>query len=517
MLIKISKNIILTLLVFILAFSIRLYWISQKQGFHLDEISSKYVSVGLNDESYNLLSTDSKVFNAGSFYKNFFFGKPKHSLKTDLSNIRKNNYKESAHPNLYFYILRTASEFTDFSPKSFKFIGCLINMVFFVFSFIIMRKILIRLFGDNKLVPIGLAIAFLNTGALSMTLFVRPYEMQTTSFLLLSYIFLIIDKKLSLKQNIKKDCLYIIPALSFALLSGYYLILYISILGLILLWHCRKEQKTVLYLILSVFSALLITLIVYPGYFSLFNCDWFAFITTDNHYSEEYFWSKIFVYLKCLIYYLFYGLIILIALIFGFDYKKNEAFEGKYIITTALLWSVIVEIISPFGVVRYIFPSLPILSILLLYFIQNIQTLKYQQIAASLIIAVYIASALFPFKMEVDEYNIKYNNRFSIPFAGKINNLFSVKLPELDPQYKVIVKSFFWFEPLFIISTLNNNQKYSFILSDEKLFSLVDRGYQNFYLLTKTNLPYFKNYDVEQLDNYLIYKCYKLTKKETDE
>ncbi len=515
----IKKYFVFSLLVFLLAAGLRVFYINQKQGFHVDEIFSLETIVGKRIESDYFIKNANNVY-LGKDIKNYYFHTPRHSLKEDLIKLRKDNNADDAHPSLYYSLLRIAYQFSQFSPQGFINLGCGLNLIFFAFSFFIMRKILIRLFGDNKLVPIGLGAAFLNTGTISMTLFIRPYELQMLAFVLISYVYLVYKDKLKNNLNILsiKDVCILSVSLAFTFLSGYYLVLYVGFLGLILLWHAAKNFKNIGALTISVMLSVFLSVFIYHGYFLMLHGQRFESVNFSGFFDEIVFYIINFVSYFCnLNKFLFYTMII-ITLACSIPFLKNkEKAREKSLVIIAFIWSFIVAMISPFSIIRYIAPAFPVLSVALVYVIQKIK-LDKQNIFISLVFVIYIIYGIFPLKNESSDTLIFYKNNSSVlPFAARIENLFVSELPKTDKNLPVLIKGHDWYAPLYIISYLDDDKQYLIDSVEGREVEITNHPFKNYYLYLDSSVnqvSFDKNHvELKPLGNLLRYKCFEVTTK----
>ena len=107
-----------------------------------------------------------------------------------------------------------------------------------------MYKILRRLFNDNILIPFGLLAAFVNTGSLSATLFLRTYEMQATIFLLLTYVCIKFYDNIKSSTFLSKKNFFIAAfVLALTLLTGYMAIFFVALMGVFLICVSVKEKQ----------------------------------------------------------------------------------------------------------------------------------------------------------------------------------------------------------------------------------------------------------------------------------
>lgn len=502
-----KKFFVMSLLVLVLATCIRVFYITQKQGFHIDEMISRANITGSLEESDRFLFQNF-VGISGYNLKKLYFSRPYNSITEDIQFLRTKN-EDVSHPSLYFSLLRVAVNFADYTPQGFIYAGCGLNLILFIFSFFIMRLILIRLFGDNKLVPIGLAIAFLNTGTISMTLFIRPYELQMFAILLISYVYLVIAEKLKNNENISnvKDFCIITSSLAFTFLAGYFLAVYVFFLGCILLWHAKRNIKNLLCLILSVILSVGIVYLITPCYFGFFEGQRFSEVSDKEHKT----FSFIFYYCKNLTDFLFYPIVIFLMTVSLFFMTKKIKINGISIVVCALIWSFLIEYCAPFKILRYIAPSFPIISMLLVIILQNIET-KKQNILSVLFLSVYFVSALFPIKQESRDTFIRYAENSLFKYTSKIESLYIAETKIEDNNIPVYVESIKWYKPYYLISRLNNSKIY--IMGMEREIKENQFTHRHFYLLTDYNkIQLEKKYKVNNLGNFINYKLYEVYKK----
>lgn len=464
-----KKLLLLSILVFIVAFLFRVYYISQKAGLHMDEMLTVFISRGTVVEKLLSLHFDENIYTGKEIKKNFF-SNHKNSLFVDLSNLRKDNYNDDAHPSLYYSMFRIFTNGVDLTQENIIKYGCGLNLIFFTFSFFIMRKLLIRLFGDNKLVPIGLLVAFLNTGTVSMTLFVRPYEMQMLALIMISYAFVIFLEK----NNSIKDYIFLIFSLVFTILSAYFLVVYIGILGIFLIIRYIKDKKykPLIWLLVCFFVSFLISITIYSGYFSFLKGDRFANVTDSNNSMLVELLKSFIYFLGNIVRYLYYLWVLLVIFIGSFFIKKDlkNSKEVVSLFYMCMLWTLLIAIYAPFNILRYIAPAFPVLA-LGIVMLMNKMPEKQKNIFCCFVALIYVICLVFPYKMEALDTKIGYKNDKFLKGGASIENLFlDIKCEAFEnPNYPVIIKSDFWGYPLFIISKLNDNQKYMFVVDSKEV------------------------------------------------
>jgi hypothetical protein len=513
-----KKYFVMTLLVFVVALMFRIYYIGQKQGFHMDEMLSRVIITGKAAPVIDLLYSQ-KTFMTGNEYINYLFNSPNPSLVTDLKNLRKYNYADDSHPSLYYSLLRIVLEFSQNSPKGFINAGCGLNIIFFIFSFFVMQKLLLKLFGDNKLVPIGLGIAFLNTGSISMTLFIRPYELQMLAVILISYVFVLVLEKINSNQSLLtfKNIFILSASLAFTFLSGYLIVLYVAMLGGILLFQSRKNLKNFSILCLSVLLAVGLTCLINSGYFNFLSGQRFDNVSSSKGFLLSDYIINLISYFCNLCKYIFYPFVILLCVVFGFFVKKYDIkFALSCLLIVSLVWSIVVAMTVPFPVFRYISPISGILCLGILLILERVDG-KKQLIFGVILLVVYILSAMYPLKKEANDTYILYNNDKKFHMAGVcIENLFISKYPKLNSKIPVVIQNRFWYTPLYVFSKLDNEQKYLSKTVENDILNLTNYNLEHFYLFVDNAFQQVKfNPDVkiEYIGDFAKYKCYEIIKK----
>lgn len=428
-----NRVVIWSLIVFLFAFSIRVFWINQKEGIHVDEGYTHVISsfVGYNwakDYNYDYLYTGKEIKDIT--FKNTT--SVKQTLK-DLAELRRNNDYDFNHSNMYYSLYRIwMMPGSDvLSLKEFVNRACGLNLVFFSISFFLMYKLLRRIFEDKRVVPLGLAAAFLNTGSISNTLFIRPYQLQETIFLLLSLVFVNYYKKILDNENIItiKDFSILTIVLGLTILSGYFSSIYMGILGLILLVLSLKNKnyKNTWFLAGGVFFAMVFTLIIYPAYFKAF-----VSLRAEQVYSAfntaEFQFKNIVIYLvglwnNCVNYLIYFPM--LIVLISGFIKRNKECKNYKLpliLFLSGLVWYILVMYIAPYKILRYVMPVFPVISIIVPLIVYCAKE-NIKKILTILCFVLLLINSFMAASKESYDTKFRTSNIRRIPFGAAIENL----------------------------------------------------------------------------------------------
>lgn len=258
-------SIFATLIVLI---GIRFYYISHKKSLHVDEGLSisicnrnEYGFWGKNYELDHVYS--GKELKELSLWDNS-------SILDSLSDIfRMHQYnRDTPHTNFYYSIFRLW--FTGVKTGNLNYIiwrGCLLNILFFIVSFFFMT-LLIRRFTENSLIiSLSLFIAFINPANLSLTVFLRPYELQQTFVIIFTYYVACIlkAKQDNVEISTRKNFIIGIIILGLTMLAAYFNMILIGLYGLFIIILClkRKDWNLLKFFIFMFIGALVFAKILY--------------------------------------------------------------------------------------------------------------------------------------------------------------------------------------------------------------------------------------------------------------
>ena len=516
-----KKYILYSFLFLILLFSlfIRIYWASKQEGMYWDEYYS------LSAANYGTFANVDKI----NSYKNIKGFDILKDLTFDNSSIEdcindiKRLYKDTNDPfisNLYYTFLRLAfigREAVDI--KSIIITGTILNCIFSIISFIFLFKILKLIFENkNEFIIFPLLIFSLSPISISFSMFLRPYQMQETFFIVITYFVLntIYYNKYSILNLILTS---IIAGIGY--LTLYSSLLFILILSAMLFFnYCLnidkleflknkyailnpllkiKSYKIIIYYALTFISALFVSRILYNSFFaSLFNAN-------NRASSSLAFSGKLFNYINDLA---FDGLLIILLALFVFILiskiiKKKDlniiAEKSKFkllifIILLGLIFAILGDLTSPYKLERYSASSYIFILFFIPLIICFITNLKIRIILLSLISIIYI-------------FNITNSKRF-VYFEVVDKDKYV-----LTNNYNVYAyKSFINY---YDFHYLNTNLYYSYLNDSNELNSIKEN---NFYLMINyKDIDKIKNeltdYNFNYLNNVGEIDIFELNKK----
>ena len=242
--------------------ALRCFYISQKKSLHVDEGLSIAIcnrnEFGFWSSNYELGYEPYVEYNSKELKELSLWDNPSiiDSI-SDVFHLHQDN-KDSPHTNLYYSFLRIW--FTGVKTYNLKYIfwrACLLNVLFFIVSFFFMI-LLIRKFTNNQiLICLILLIAFMNPPSLSLTVFIRPYELQQTLIIIFTYF--VTCSLQAIETNVqfetKKYFIIGIFVLAFTMLSAYFNIILVGLFGITLIILLARRKN---YNLLSVFILMFI-------------------------------------------------------------------------------------------------------------------------------------------------------------------------------------------------------------------------------------------------------------------
>jgi len=467
------------IVIYVLALGIRVYWLSQKEGLHVDEgltvaytcyndyIVAKNYECGKKYTGKELKEA-SLVNDAG--------------LKDALNDVRslwKDN-RDAPHTNLYYSFLRLSfigAKTSDISSIVFR--GGILNLLLFTVSFIFFFLLMRLLFPGSQLLQCAAVFcAFLSTAAISNTLFFRPYQTQETLFIVFCYYFVVSlgwKKYIIYEKNLfvgaVKPMLIMSLITGVTLLTGYYVVFFIGLLGLYAVYlQCKnKTFSEIPFYFVVLGLGIVFAELLYPKYLSGFlsyrgtetirtisgdvlkNIQ--TSIITAGTLSQKHFLSYpvIAVGVLCLAYWAVLSIRerkLKIKTLFDMTAVKKMAW---YIFIASVIYLLVVLIVAPYKVLRYGMPVFPFFVILPVMLIDSIGA-RSRKIAAC-------ATLLFCGCFALNAVN-----------ENKIENLFRDK-----PNQYVFTKD--KDTPVYVVNAVWSSWKYANLIPyvhDEQTYYFID-------------------------------------------
>jgi len=422
------RQALILIAIYVLSLGFRVYWLTQKEGLHVDE----GMAVAL------------ACYNDFIIAKNYEYGEKytgkelkeaslvsDASLKGALSDVRNlwMDNRDPPHTNLYYTFLRLSLiglKTGDIPPIIFR--GGILNLLFFTLSFIFFYRLMRLLFPGFMLLQYTATLcAFLSTATLSNTLFLRPYQIQETLFIIFCYYFVLSIgwRKYILHENKlfinTKPIVLMSLITAVVLMSGYYALIFVGLLGLYAIYLlCRKKAfiEIPFYFVVLCFG-IIFAQILYPKYVSGFfsyrgeetirtlSGNMIENIRTSMMSAGTLLYKHFFTYPVIAVSVLCLVCLIILLILEKMRDKKTFTIPSIqrmawYIFATSLLYLCIVLILAPYKVLRYGMPIFPFLIILPAMLINSIwaRSQKMAGVAMLLLCGYFTLNAVQETKIE---------------------------------------------------------------------------------------------------------------------
>ena len=388
-------------MILILSLGLRLHFISEKIGFHEDENLSIILC---NYKDLPAVVSEGNEFTGKQIKDSAYFSSD--SIADAFSDVKKiyleNN--DRPHTNLYYSSLRLW--FAGVVATDFKKIikhGCRLNLLFFLLSFFFLYKLLRKLFNDEKMVVLGLCIAFINTGTISNTLFLRPYQQQETFLIIFTYLCLKIYEDIKCNKFLVSFSCYlkIFFIVALTLLTGYFAAIYVLMFFVLLTMFAEKNNIEAARKKMSVlfFGSVVTACILFPAYLKGFSshraAQGFRVLGIDLLFHN--FINSMNVYLFDIILIHLFPPLIFVLLCFVIFYNREYFYKQKNHINISLnipliisvicfVWSFGVMFLAPYKELRYCMSCFPLLLLIVPYIIDSLNV-KTKKIAALFIMS----------------------------------------------------------------------------------------------------------------------------------
>lgn len=390
------------IIILISGIGIRWYWATLKEGMHVDEVASFSLAESL-DGSYNrsLYEEDAQSRQmTGRELKQFFFIHD-NSIDGIVSDLRSMHHRMFVHDhtNFYYSILRVF--FYNVDSLDTKVIirhGIFLNLIFFILSFIVLWRILLLYFDSKIIVRCTLSCFSFMPGAISDALFIRPYELQMFTVLLLAWwlskIYIAMENGEWI-YNIKN---FIITAfvLAIVLWTGYFMSILVFVFGVPLLREIsRRDNKYVGFVFFTgtVLCSLLICFVLYKGYFVGYQ--------GDSRISEKIlslgsvarlmgsiksWWQLLMQYTLPLFIVILFSIMILL--------RSIRVSYMPVFLPYAFLFTLLVMLLAPYPRNRYIVAVSPLLLLVIPSVLNSLKKQRSKYLLSFIVVSIYFISSL---------------------------------------------------------------------------------------------------------------------------
>ncbi len=364
-------DLLFVVALFVVLLCVRIHDINIKEQLHSDEVFSMMISTC--NKYYNNPIPDGVY--SGAELKRMITLDDIGSFKgavTDIAQLWRNN-GDTPHASLYYMVLRMALiGFDSLDVHELAWRGGLLNLVFFALSYFFMYRLLRRIYGANILLVLsGLAMAFGNWMSIQNTLLIREYQMAETGIILFSLVGIAFMQKLRQHENFSGRKYFIGSVLTTAAVIslGYFNAIYVIAFGCVVVAGCYryKRKNLVKLILLAVIAAVVVALILYPGFFNFF--------LHDSVHKEKAFGSiknilrYVFVRDIAFSFFTLYGVFIMAILTALVLISKNrmKLFRTQnfaWIPVVVLLCMFVIQYASVLRMPRYYYSLMPMLALI---------------------------------------------------------------------------------------------------------------------------------------------------------
>jgi len=491
---------------YLVALFTRIYWVNQKEGLYVDETLTVIISC-YNDYAY-LKNYELNKFQSGKEIKEMTLcddATVKGAIK-DIWHLYKDN-RDHPHTNFYYSFFRLAViglQTGDIKPIIIR--GAILNLFFWTVSFIFFFLLIKLIFKDDFISLVATFCTFMSTATISNSLFLRPYQLQETIFIIFAYaIFKIIDKTKIIQSENKSFIninfkilipISIITALT--LLTGYYAIIYILIFGLFICWYNKIDnnfdkqsiKREIIFYSIVLLLGFLVAQSLYTRYYTgyligraigtleivagnlegvsggnVFYNLYISFLAPFKILFKHYFNIYVCGALAALLLYCLFTVKEKSKILKTITVKNI----GLFVIALAFIF--IIMFVAPYKILRYIMPVIPFLIILFIVLLQLIKKNNYKIFFAILMLIAFTFSA---FNEENIEYLMK-NKSAEFKFINEPN--LPVLIINVDEHWRYVD----------MVPYFADDQKYIFAESIESGINLL-KDYAEFTVVIEEDL-----------------------------
>lgn len=360
------KELVALILSMVSLLLLREFWLLSRNGIHVDEslsfMLSAYKDIGMSRIPDGVI-TGSKLREMMWFSDNSFSG-----WSSDISRLWHDN-RDTPHSNLYYSLLRTWFMFGGGKSRFFTmFWAGQLNIILSAVAMLCIWRIAKGLTKSSVIALVTMVVAFISTGSISDTIFLRPYQLQETAFcayFLMMYLY-IVEKRSSLRFMAAFGLMTALTAL-----TGYFSLILLAMTSLVLLSVYIQRSLSVgeykfreigLYIVV----ALLFLFLIYPPYLFVFGTRQSEALSKATDVLGNI--KESIRSLKMLSDYYFLPLLacvtgMLVSLYFTIKYRSTNHFFILSLLSCSLVWYLVVMFFAPYKVPRYILPVIPALSI----------------------------------------------------------------------------------------------------------------------------------------------------------
>ncbi|MBY7424918.1 hypothetical protein K6706_23090 [Escherichia coli] len=360
---------------------LREYWLLHRTALHVDE-SMSFIISAYNQYGFDKPFPGVVTMTGDELRHAMWFNDPTLSgMLHDLKQLWVFN-RDTPHSNLYYSLLRIWFTGVESTGMAFT-LGWAgqLNIALSVCSMLMLGCLAFRMFGSHVIAIFAIFIGFIGAGAISNTIFARPYQLQETmfvGFMLMSFIFI---------QNQKKKVLFMVGygvVAALTLLTGYFAIIYVALIMLFILilalFMCEGDYKGLLKRALTfTISTCIVGYLIYPPYLFVTGGRQNEAMSKTGELAQNIALSmKSFDLLEWYYPLIFMAAALSLALAIALIVTRKESrFVSSWfivLVSSLAIWYAIVMFFAPYKIPRYVYPILPMVGMVYCFIAYAINT-----------------------------------------------------------------------------------------------------------------------------------------------
>lgn len=436
---QLIKKIFIIILIIVMC-GVIFFFQTEKIGFHEDEAYTLVSSVNPDNGLMSAYDNWGEIpmWRTNDYVKDYVNLTPSNFF--NLKSIYVNQAYDS-HPPIFYILVHFSS--IMFGGQFNKYTVFVVNIIAFVISCVVLKKILAILDKENLVIP-SLILYGLSMGTISMVIYQRMYMLLTLFILLYFYLSLKLYKnnfELNKKMNIQ---LGIVTILGF--LTQYFFAIYaffIFAIMLVQMFRQKKDKKCIrTYVVSHITYAIIGVLLFIPCIYHLFLTDRGLKNLGNGSYFEH-----LLTYMKLLLYafsinnntpVMVAALFIFIASLIALYIKSNEKFIVLLTTIPTICYFFITVKMTSFQELRYIMPIIPFIVIIFFFILDKFINIKFKNIIfisiamVSVVIGIAYSKPKFLYRNYQDAINIA-NENSEKSFVYVYDNMFNhmQSIPEM--------------------------------------------------------------------------------------
>lgn len=420
---KTLKNMVIAFLIIIMS-GVIFFYQTKKVGYHEDE--GYTIASSVNPINGLMVATDENgnpIWLTNEYVKNYVT-----LTKSNILNLKAiyQNQAYDNHPSFFYTMVHFA--FLFFGGNFTKYNVFVVNIIGFILSCIIIRKLLKLLNKDNLSIPI-LILYGLSMGTISMVIFQRMYMLLTMFVLAYFYLTLKIYKN-NFEINKKAIInLEIITVLGF--LTQYFFAIYaffIFVLMIIQMYRRNIEKKVIKkYFVIHIYYAIIGILLFVPCIKHLLFSDRGLSNLGNSGYLVH-----VLEYIKHLAYafsinsnnvIIAISFAIFVALVICWFAKTKEKFIVVLFTVPSIFYFLIAVKMTSFQELRYVMPMLPFICLTVMLSLENLISSVIEFIKSKSIKEIADKNSIENTEQNIAENNFQNFNEKNLEKNVNKNNL----------------------------------------------------------------------------------------------